>query len=223
MTDGAPPGGRSPRPLLILGTRTFAAEIADLASEIPGFRVAGFVENMEPERCREMLDGLPIHWIDEVGRLADTHWAVGGLGTTHRSRFTEQAAGRGLRFATLVHPSARVSSTSSLGEGTILSVGVIVAAHTRLGRHVVVNRGALIGHHTELGDHITVGPGANVAGSCRIGDATYIGMGALVMDHITIGSHSVVGAGALVTKDVPDNVQVVGMPARIVKENIRGK
>jgi acetyltransferase-like isoleucine patch superfamily enzyme len=48
-------------------------------------------------------------------------------------------------------------------------------------------------------------------------------MGALVLDHISIGSHSIVGAGAVVTKDVPDNVQVVGVPAKIVKQNIEGK
>ncbi len=56
-----------------------------------------------------------------------------------------------------------------------------------------------------------------------IGEATYIGMRAIVIDHITIGAHSVVGAGAVVTMDVPDHVLVVGMPARIVKENIAGK
>jgi acetyltransferase-like isoleucine patch superfamily enzyme len=48
-------------------------------------------------------------------------------------------------------------------------------------------------------------------------------MGAVVIDHITIGSHSVIGAGAVVTKDVPDHVLVVGVPARIVKEGIAGK
>lgn len=211
------------KPLLILGTRTLAVEIADLISEIPGFKVVGFVENMNPERCRETLEGLPIIWVDEVADLTGSHYAVCGLATTHRSRFTEQAAKYGIQFLNVVHPSARISSKSSVGEGTIISVGVIIAAHTHLGRHVFVNRGALIGHHTEIGDYVTIHPGANIAGACRIGQATYIGMGAVVLDHITIGSHSVVGAGAVVTKDVPDNVQVVGVPAKIVKENIQGK
>ena len=209
--------------LLILGARTFAVEVADLVSEIPGFRLSGFVENMEPERCREPLEGLPVIWVEDVADMAHSHWAVCALGTTHRSRFIEQAAEYGIPFATLVHPSARISSKSSLGEGTIVSAGVIIAARTQVGRHVLVNRGALIGHHTEIGDYCTIGPGANLAASCRIGQATYIGMGAVVLDHISIGSHSVVGAGAVVTKDVPDHVQVVGVPAKIVKEDIQGK
>jgi len=48
-------------------------------------------------------------------------------------------------------------------------------------------------------------------------------MGALVLDNMTVGSQVVVGAGAVVTKDVPDRVQVVGIPAKIVKEDIQGK
>lgn len=211
------------RPLLILGTRTLAAEIADLAGEIEGLRVAGFVENMEPDRCRDTLEDLPIVWVDELAKYADSHSAVCGLATTFRSRFTDQVAAYGIKFATLVHPSARVSPKSSLAEGSIISAGVVIACHTHLGRHVIVNRGALIGHHTEIGDYTTIQPGANVAGACRIGQAAYIGMGAIVIDHVTVGSHSVVGAGAVVTKDVPDNVVVVGVPARVVKENVEGK
>lgn len=211
------------KPLLILGTGLFALEVADLVSEIPGFRVASFVENMELGRCQEKLEGLPIHWVDDVAQLADSHWAVCSLGTTHRSRFIEQVAAHKMPFATLIHPTARVSSKSTIGAGTIVSVNVIIASYTRLGNHVRVNRGALIGHHTEIGDYVTIQPGANIAGACYIGEATYIGIGAIVLDRITIGSHSVVGAGAVVTKDVPDNVQVVGVPARIVKENISGR
>jgi len=211
------------RPLLILGARSFASEVADLAAETPGFRVAGFVENLEPERCRETLDGLPVYWVEDVAALAKSHWAICGLGTTHRSRFITQVAAYGFSFARVVHPSARISAKSTVGEGTLVSAGAILAVSTHISRHVLINRGALIGHHTTLGEYVTVGPGANIAASCRIGAATYIGIGAIVIDHVTIGSHSVVGAGAVVTSDVPDNVLVVGVPARVVKENIVGK
>lgn len=211
------------RPLLILGTRTLAVEIADVAADIPGVQVAGFVENLNRQRCQEKLEDLPILWVDDVASLAQSHSAVCGLATTHRSRFVEQIAAYGMPFATVIHPSARISPKSTVGEGSILSVGAIVAARAHLGRYVLVNRGALIGHHTDIGDYVTVQPGANIAGACSIGEATYIGMGAIVIDHITIGSHSVIGAGAVVTADIPDHVLVVGMPARIVKENIAGK
>jgi acetyltransferase-like isoleucine patch superfamily enzyme len=65
---------------------------------------------------------------------------------------------------------------------------------------------------------VTISPGVNIAGKAKIGDLCYIGMGAVVLDGISIGNNSVVGAGSVVTKDVPDSVQVLGMPARIAKE-----
>ena len=209
--------------ILILGTYSFAEEVADLIAEIPEYRVTGFVENMERARCDETLEGLPIIWVDSLPQYAKSHRAVCALATTFRSRFTNEAAGHGVQFATVVHPSARVSPTSSLGEGSIVSAGVIVGSRTSIGRHVILNRGALVGHHTEIADYVSIMPGANIAGRCRVGEGTYVGMGAVVIDNITIGANSVVGAGAVVTRNVPDNVQVLGLPARIVKENIEGK
>jgi sugar O-acyltransferase (sialic acid O-acetyltransferase NeuD family) len=178
------------RPLLIPGIGRFAAEIADLAFEIPRVQTTAFVENMDPQRCHETMEGLPIIWVEEVAQLAHSHWAVCGLGTTHRKRFAEQVSERGIPFATLVHPSARISSSSTLGDGTIVSVGSIIASNTRLGQHTLVNRGDLIGHHTDIGRYVSIGPGANIARSCRIGPSTCIGMGAVVIDHITIQGSS---------------------------------
>jgi sugar O-acyltransferase (sialic acid O-acetyltransferase NeuD family) len=211
-----------PAPLLVLGTRPFAVEIADLAEQTGLYRVAGFVENWSRERCEQPLEGLPVYWIDDVEVLADSHVAVCALGTTKRSRFVEQAVERGLRFATVVHPSAQLSAKSRVGEGSIVGGGSVVGARAQLGRHVIVNRGCLVGHHTEVGDYASIMAGANVAGSCRIGEKTYVGMGAVVLDHVSIGWGSIVGAGAVVTADVPDNVQVVGVPARVVKEGVEG-
>jgi sugar O-acyltransferase (sialic acid O-acetyltransferase NeuD family) len=210
------------QPLLILGTRTLAEEVMDVASETPGIRVAGFVENQDRARCGQPLEGLPVYWIDEVATLAKTHLGVCALATTHRWKFIEQAAELGLKFAIVTHPSAQISARASVGEGTIVNRSVVVATQTRIGRHVLLNRGAMVGHHTTIGDGCTIQPGANIAGACQIGARAFIGMGAVVLDHLKVGTGSVVGAGAVVTADVPERVMVMGVPARIVKEGIEG-
>lgn len=208
--------------MLVLGAREISAEIADVATQA-GYRVEGFVENLDRERCRDTLEALPIHWIDDVAALAETHLAVFGIGTTRRWLFVEQAAGLGFRFATVVHPAADISPTTSVGEGAVVGPGVCVGARTTIGRHVFLNRGCLIGHHTTVEDYVTVSPGAVVSGLCRIGAAAYVAAGAVVIDRVSVGERSVVGAGAVVTSDVPERVQVVGVPARIVKEDVEGR
>jgi acetyltransferase EpsM len=210
------------RPLVVLGTTDYSENVADSAEQA-GFRVDAFVENLSREACAESLAGRPVHWIEDSGHLAPTHDAICGLGTTKRSVFVEQAAALGFRFATVVHPTAFVSPSTTLGEGVYVGPHVAISTYSRIGDHVIVLAGSLVGHHTEIGAFASLAMGANVAGSCRIGEATFVATGAVVVDHVTVGSHTVVGAGAVVVSDVPDNVQVVGVPARIVKEGIDGR
>jgi len=209
--------------LLILGTRTFAIETADIVSEIPEIQTAGFVENLDRDRCRDKLEGLSVYWIDELTDLAESHYAVCALSTTHRKKFIEQAAQYGLSFTKIIHNSSRISSTSCVGNGSIIHPGTIIASHTSLGQHVIVNRGALIGHHTEIGDYSSVQPGANIAGACSIDQSVYIGMGSVIIDKVSVGANSVIAAGAVVVNDVPANVMVAGVPGKIIKQNIDGK
>lgn len=211
------------RPLLILGTTAFALVFVDAFSELGTYQVAGFVENLDRQKCARNHGDLPVHWIEDIGPLRGTHAAICCLSTTFRDRFVLPVKQMGFEFATLVHPTAHVSSKSTVGEGTSLSVGCIVAGYTRFGRYVQVNRGVTIGHHTEIGDFVTIQPGVNLAGNCRVDPHVYLGIGATVVDGVRIGAHSVVGAGAVVTEDVPDRVLVVGVPARVVKEGIEGK
>ena len=51
-----------------------------------------------------------------------------------------------------------------------------------------------------------------------IGDDVWIGASVTILPGVKIGNRSVIGAGALVNKDVPDDVLVVGVPAKVIKK-----
>lgn len=202
--------------ILILGTRPFSEEIADLAQDSSDFEVSGFVENEDRARCADQLLGLPIHWFEDISELAISHKCLSGL--TQRRRYVGEMDEINMQFARLIHPTARVSPRSTTGEGSIVSAGCLVGAQSTIGNHVLLNRACIVGHHAVIEDFANIMPGANIAGCTRIGQDAYIGMGAIVINSVKVGEGSIVGAGAVVTKDVPPFVQVVGNPARIVKE-----
>lgn len=204
--------------MIILGASLFAEEVADYISKMQEYELVAFVEGINRDKCHQKLLGLPVIWIDDVATVNKSCRAVCAVGSTKRTRFIEQALNSGIQFVTLIHPAAVVSPTAHLGEGTVVGPGTVIAASTRIRSHVIINRGCLIGHHVEVGDYFTISPGTNIGGKTRIGGLCFIGMGAVILDGISIGRHSVVGAGAVATKDVPDSVQVMGVPARISKE-----
>lgn len=204
--------------LVILGAGKFAEEIVDIVGTLERYEIRCFVEGIDPERCRQKLAGLPIIWIDDVARFAGEALGICAVGSPLRKGFIQQAEKSGLRFTSLFHPTATIFKTASVGTGTIASAGSVVAAQARIGKHVVLNYGCIVAHHVSLGDYVTVSPGVNIAGKVKIGEGAYLGIGATILDGISIGSGAVVGAGAVVVKDVPDRVQVVGVPARIVKQ-----
>jgi acetyltransferase EpsM len=204
-------------PLAVLGTHTFAEEVADLVEQIGEHEVVAFVENWDRERAGRTLAGRPVIWVDELAGHAGEWTAVCAIGSPERRAYVEQVAAMGVEFATVLHPAAVVAPSAELGPGCIVSPGVVVAAHTRIGRHVILNRGVLVGHHTDVGDCVTLSPAANVAGCVSIGDGAYIGMGATVIDRRTVGAAALVAAGAVVVRDVPEGARVQGVPARAVE------
>ncbi|MFT5643105.1 MAG: carbonic anhydrase/acetyltransferase-like protein (isoleucine patch superfamily) [Janthinobacterium sp.] len=75
-----------------------------------------------------------------------------------------------------------------------------------------------MGHPMNVGKNVTIGHQAMLHG-CSIGDGALIGIQAVILNGASIGAGCLVGAGALVTegKQFPDNMLIIGSPAKAVR------
>ena len=85
---------------------------------------------------------------------------------------------------------------------------------------VVVGETAVIGDNVSILQNVTLG-GTGKAGGDRhpkIADGVLIGAGAKVLGNITVGHCSRVASGSVVLKDVPPEMTVAGVPAKVVSK-----
>ena len=86
---------------------------------------------------------------------------------------------------------------------------------------ITIGDGAQIGHNVVLAtlnhDLVPEKRKTVIPAPIIIGKNVWIGANTTIVSGVTIGDHSVIAAGAVVTKDVPTNVVVGGVPAKIIK------
>ena len=124
-----------------------------------------------------------------------------------------------LEFATAIHPSAIISPSAKIGEGTVVMAGAVVNADAVIGNHCIVNTGATVDHDCVVEDYCHVAPGVYISGGTHIGEGTWVGVGSSVIQCLNIGKNCMIGAGSVVVKDIPDNVTAFGCPARVKEMN----
>lgn len=206
-----------------------AAGHAKVAAEIlrrTGFRVVGFIDDVNPARRGESFCGATVlGGAAALQSLKDAGVGAAFIAFGHNEN--RLAKGKeierlGFELVRAIHPSAIVATDAVLGCGCLLAAGAVVNPSASIGRHAIVNTNATVDHDCVVGDGAHVGPGASIAGHVRIGRAAWVGIGATVIDHVDIGAGSIVGAGAVVVAAVPDNVVASGVPAKVIRSTQPG-
>jgi sugar O-acyltransferase (sialic acid O-acetyltransferase NeuD family) len=195
--------------LWIVGSGGHAKVIVSTA-HAAGLAVAGLLDE-RPERVGGHVLGAPI--TGSLATLPERARVVIGIGDNGTRREVTAALPTAV-WTSVIHPSAVLAEGSSVGSGTVIFALAIVQPGATLGDHVIINSAAVVEHDCVVEEFAQVGPGAVLAGGARIGRGTLVGSGATVLPGCTVGRWCTVGAGAVVTRDVPDGVTVVGVPAR---------
>ena len=98
-----------------------------------------------------------------------------------------------------------------------VTTGVHVSPRAEIGPGLVFHHveGIYVGER-KIGKNCVVCTGVLITNGWRpIGDNVFFGAGAKVTDAATIGNNVIVAPNSLVVSEVPDNVTVVGVPARL--------
>lgn len=81
----------------------------------------------------------------------------------------------------------------------------------------ITDRVRFITHDGGVGIFRKEFPGINVFGKITIGNNVFIGINSIILPGITVGNNVVIGVSSVITKDIPDNVIVAGVPAKIIR------
>ena len=209
--------------LLIVGASGFGREIAWLVERInretPTWNLLGFLDDNATIQGQD-VNGYPVLGGSQDVVRYENAYVVCAVGASKvRKTIVEKicAVAPNIKFATLIDPSAKMSQTVSVGEGSIICAQTILTVNITVGKHCVLNLNCTVGHDAVLQNFATLHPNVNMSGTTEIGACSEMGTGSVIIQGKTVGSHTVVGAGSVVIKDIPEKCTAVGSPAKPIK------
>ena len=116
-----------------------------------------------------------------------------------------------------VHPSAHLARGVTIGNGTVVMAGVVVNSDSSIGDNVIINSRASIDHDCAIDNGVHIAPGTVLCGTVTVGEGSFICAGVTIIPNLAVGRNVTIGAGSTVIRSVPDNLTLVGSPAKNIK------
>ncbi len=208
--DKTTPGAGVRAEAIVLCGGRHAAEVIDALRAL-GHPVHGCLDGKLP-RGTEVFPGVEVVGSDgDLNALvADgfvkVYLGLGGLANLPgRMRLFQMMGELGVVQPPLVHPTAHVATSATIGVGTTVLARASVGPMSAIGRNCVLTQSAVVTHHCTVGDHVVLSPQSALAAGVRVGDEATIGMGVTVYHDVSIGQRSVIVNGVHVMQDVPDD------------------
>lgn len=188
--------------IVIIGASGHGSVVADIVLANKD-RIVGFLD-----------DDLSKKSLGVIERFTDYPNAKFVIAIGDAKKREEIANRLNCRWYTAIHPSAIISPSAAIGEGTVIMPNAVVNANAEIGAHCIINTTAVIEHDNVIEDFSHISVGAKLGGGVTIGKSSWIGIGASVNNNITVCDNCTIGAGAVVVRDINEAGTYIGVPAK---------
>jgi acetyltransferase EpsM len=201
--------------IIIIGAGGHAAELRDYINHHNASRpadrieVLGFLDDEEKNDHHYGFSEPFLGGIENHSVRTDSLYLMGIANIAYRKSLVEKFESNGAKFTGLIHPTAIISPSCEIGEGTVISHNASVGAKAKLGRFNMLNSRCTIGHDTQMGDYNFISPQVAISGYTKIGNNNLIGTNSCTIPSMVIGSNNKIAAGMIVYKPVGDNETVM--------------
>ena len=199
---------QSDKKLIIIGASGHGKVIADIAIAC-GYEIVGFLDD---DVSKRESYGYPVlGTLRDIEMYDDCNFIIAIGNNAIRRKISCKYPF--LSYVILIHPSAVVSKSAKIGDGTVVMPQAVINAGAVIGRHCIVNTASVIEHDCRIENYTHISPGAVLCGTVSVGENTWVGAGSTVINNVSICSDTVIGAGSTVTKNIEKSGVYIGTPA----------
>jgi sugar O-acyltransferase (sialic acid O-acetyltransferase NeuD family) len=204
--------------VILFGSGGAGRELANCLIEDLKWCVEGFVD--DTKEVGAIVNGVPVlGGIDYLQNYkGNVAICIVNVPRVKRQLVKQLSENKDIYFPIILNKDSIISKFVEIGKGTIIAQPYnYITVNIVIGDFVWINTRSDIGHDVTIGDYTTIFSRVNIGGDVHIGKDCVIGSGVTIKPNTHIGDNVTIGGGAVVVKDVPDNVVVVGNPAKILR------
>ena len=222
-----PPARPAPHRIVIYGAGLGAKQLLEITRQLEEFAVVGLIDD-KPGLDGSELGGVPVlGGFAALVALAGERGEIDGVALSFHSEIRRKVHRRlkdaiDLPIVALVDPRAHVGADVQIGAGALIEAGAVVGPGTEIGEGAIVDVGAIVAHDCFIGPFSHLSPGCALSGVVCLRENVLVSVGAAINSTVTVGRNVIITPGAAVMNDLPDDVIVGGVPAKIIGTSRRG-
>ena len=189
--------------IILVGYGGHAKSVADSIKRQNKYNIVGYTD-IKDSKCEYKYWGtddmlIPLY----KSGIKNAAIGIGYLGKgTLREKLYVALKEIGYNLPLIVDPTAIISESAHIHEGTFIGKNSIINADASIGCCCIINTGAIVEHECRVGDFTHVAVSSVLCGQVNIGKSCLVGANATIIQCVSIADRTIVPAGEVVRRQL---------------------